>query len=160
MSTIESKTHNNRNVIITFHTEVRSTEVETYLKRHLGEFYKHSRFTVLCGVHTSPSGELHYSDSKLIADYQSMFENIIEDHEDQCKTKCGSCRQCQKFQLWNEKGSVALLSHFTSSEVRFLDLVFLRGAGCPGNPCYWGQACQGNQHHSEKLSPKIALHLK
>ena len=103
MSTIESKTHNNRNLIITFHTEVRSTDVETYLKRHLGEFYKHSRFTVLCGVHTSPTGELHNSDSKLIADYQSMFENIIEDHEDQCKTKCGSCHQCQKFQMWNEK---------------------------------------------------------
>ena len=28
--------------------------------------------------------------------------------------------------------SVALLSHFTSSEVRFLDLVFLCDAGCPG----------------------------
>ena len=35
-----------------------------------------------------------------------------------------------------EKGSVALLLHFTSSEVRFLDLVFLRGAGGPGNLCY------------------------
>ena len=28
-------------------------------------------------------------------------------------------------------GSIALLSHFTSSEVRFLGLVFLHGAGCP-----------------------------
>ena len=37
-------------------------------------------------------------------------------------------------------GSVALLLHFTSSEVRFLDLVFLRGAGGPGNPCYRVQA--------------------
>ena len=37
-------------------------------------------------------------------------------------------------------GSVALLLHFTSSEVRFLDLVFLRGAGGPGNPCYGVQA--------------------
>ena len=34
-------------------------------------------------------------------------------------------------------GSVDLLSHFTSIEVQFLDLlVFLCGAGCPGNPCY------------------------
>ena len=30
-------------------------------------------------------------------------------------------------------GSVALLLHFTSSEVRFLDLVFLRCAGGPGH---------------------------
>ena len=37
-------------------------------------------------------------------------------------------------------GSVALLLHFTSSEVRFLGLVFLRGAGGPGNPCYGVQA--------------------
>ena len=29
-------------------------------------------------------------------------------------------------------GSVALLSHLTSSEVRFLGLVFLHGACCPG----------------------------
>ena len=36
-------------------------------------------------------------------------------------------------------GSVALLSHFTSSEVRYLDLIFLRGAGRPGNPCAPGQ---------------------
>ena len=33
-------------------------------------------------------------------------------------------------------GSIALLLHFTSSEVRFLDLDFLRGAGGLGNPCY------------------------
>ena len=33
-------------------------------------------------------------------------------------------------------GSVALLWHYTSSEVRFLDLVLMHGAGDPGNPCY------------------------
>ena len=33
-------------------------------------------------------------------------------------------------------GSIALLLHFTSSEVLFLDLVFLHGAGGPGNPFY------------------------
>ena len=35
-----------------------------------------------------------------------------------------------------DMGSVALLLHFTSSEVRFLDLVFLRSTGGLGNPCY------------------------
>ena len=40
---------------------------------------------------------------------------------------------------WN-LGSVDLLLHFTSSEVRFLDLVFLCGAGVPGNLCYGVQA--------------------
>ena len=37
-------------------------------------------------------------------------------------------------------GSVTILWHFTSTEVRFLDLDFLRGAGGPGNPCYRFQA--------------------
>ena len=58
------------------------------------------------------------------------------------------------------KGSVALLSHFTSSEVRFLNLVFLHGDGCPGALDPRGRDSLGNQHHAEKLSPKIALHLK
>ena len=57
-------------------------------------------------------------------------------------------------------GSIDLLSHFTSSEVHYLDLVFLSGAGCPGNPCYMGQAHLGNQHHAEKLRPKFTLYLK
>ena len=49
---------------------------------------------------------------------------------------------------------------FYESEVRFFDLVFLHGAGYPGNPCYGGQARLGNQHHAEKLSPRIALHFR
>ena len=41
-------------------------------------------------------------------------------------------------------GSVALLWHYTSSVVRFLELVFLHGAGGPGNPCYGVQSCLVN----------------
>ena len=43
--------------------------------------------------------------------------------------------------------------------MRSFDLVFLHGAGYPGNPCYGGQAYLGNQHNAEKLSPRITLHF-
>ena len=43
---------------------------------------------------------------------------------------------------------------------RFLDLVFLRGTGCPGALDPHSRDSLGNQHHAEKLSPKIVLHLK
>ena len=102
-SNIEVKTFNYRNTIITFKAEIRSTEVETYLKRHLNDFYKNSRFTILCGVHTSPTGELSCSDSKFVADYQSMFDNIISDYENKCEKKCDHCQQCQKFLQWEKK---------------------------------------------------------
>ena len=103
LSKLEEKTHNFRNTIISFKSEIRATDVETYLKRHLSEFYKNSRFIVLCGVHTSPTGELAQSESKFVADYQSMFDNIISDHENPCRKKCNTCRECLKFLLWEEK---------------------------------------------------------
>ena len=55
--------------------------------------------------------------------------------------------------LYSKKGSVPLLSHFTSSEVRFLDLVFLCGAGCPSALDPRSRDSLGNQQHAEKLSP-------
>ena len=45
------------------------------------------------------------------------------------------------------------------SEVQFLNLVFLRGAGCPGALDPHSSDSLGNQHHAEKLSPRIALHF-
>ena len=77
-SRLEAKVHNERNVIITFKEEIRATDVETYLIRNLNEFPKNSRFVVFCGIHTFPSGDLGHSDSKLVADYQSMFDNIVQ----------------------------------------------------------------------------------
>ena len=65
-----------------------------------------------------------------------------------------------KFRMIVYNGSVALLSHFTSSEVRFLDLVFLRGAGCPGTLDPRSRDSLGNHHHAEKLSQRIALHFR
>ena len=103
LSKLEANTHNFRNTIISFKSEIRATDVETYLKRHLSEFYKNSRFIVLCGVHTWPTGELAQSETKFLADYQSMFDNVISDHENQCRKKCNTCRECQKFLLRNEK---------------------------------------------------------
>ena len=55
---LEAKIHNLNNVIITFKNEIRATDVETYLKRHLKEFYQNSQFVVMCGVHTHASGAL------------------------------------------------------------------------------------------------------
>ena len=45
------------------------------------------------------------------------------------------------------------------SEVQFLDLVFLHGAGCPGALDPHSRDSLGNQHHTEKLSQRIALHF-
>ena len=103
LSKLESNTHNFRNTIISFKSEIRATDVETYLKRHLSEFYNNSRFIVLCGVHTWPTGELAQSESKFVADYQAMFDNVISDYENQCRKKCNTCRECLNFLLWNEK---------------------------------------------------------
>ena len=50
---------------------------------------------------------------------------------------------------------IALLWHYTSSLVRFFDLVFLRGAGGLGNPCYGVQARTLNFTLSS-----FALHFK
>ena len=41
-------------------------------------------------------------------------------------------------------GSVALLSHNTLKWSAILGLIFLHGAGGPGNPCYGVQACLVN----------------
>ena len=38
-----------------------------------------------------------------MADYQSMFENVISDYKDQCQQKCENCKQCQKSKLWKER---------------------------------------------------------
>lgn len=100
---IENNTHNYRNVYISFEDKVRSTDVETYLKRHLSDFYKNSRFVILCGIHSFDNGEIGHSDSNLVADYQSMFENVITDYKDQCQQKCENCKQCQKSKLWKER---------------------------------------------------------
>ena len=53
-------------------------------------------------------------------------------------------------------GSIALLWHYTSSEVRFLDLVFQSGAsgGGPGNPCYGGPARAGQPPPLRKTKSK------
>ena len=44
--------------------------------------------------------------------------------------------------------------------MRILDLVFLHGAGCPGALDPHSRDSLGNQHCSEKLSPRIALHFR
>ena len=125
-SSIETNTHNYRNVYISFKGEVRSTDVETYLKRHLSEFYKKSRFIVLCGIHSFPTGDLGHTEAKFVVEYHSMFTNVKSDFNQQCQKKCGSCKQCQKFTLWNEKdfemGTVVpVFSIFASGKYVLMD---------------------------------------
>ena len=44
--------------------------------------------------------------------------------------------------------------------MRFLDLVFLHGTGCPGALDPHSRDSLGSQHHAEKLSQRIALHFR
>ena len=76
-SNLENNVHYDRNVI-TFKKEISVTDVETYLNRHLCDFPKNSRFVVFCGIHTTQTGELGPSDAKFVADYQAMFDRIIQ----------------------------------------------------------------------------------
>ena len=90
-SNLENNVHCDRNVI-TFKKEIRVTDVETYLNRHLCDFPKNSRFVVFCGIHTTQTGQLGPSDSKLVADYQAMFDNIIQYWEQPCENQCQQCQ--------------------------------------------------------------------
>ena len=105
-SNLENNVHCDRNVI-TFKKEIRVTDVETYLNRHLCDFPKNSRFVVFCGIHTTQAGELSSSHSKFVADYQAMFDRIIEYWEKPCEKQCQQCLQCQNYSqnhhLWMEK---------------------------------------------------------
>ena len=102
-SNLENNVHCDRNVI-TFKNEIRVTDVETYLNRHLSDFPKNSRFVVFCGIHTTQTGELGPSDSKFVADYQAMFDRIIQYWEQPCESQCQKfCQKCQNPYLWMQK---------------------------------------------------------
>ena len=86
-------------------------------------------------------------------------------HIFQTETKKNEKNELRRLETLNSSNVVYMYSYFFifmvlyESEVRIFDLVFMRGAGYPGNPCYGGHARLGNQQHAEKLSPRIVLHL-
>ena len=71
-----------KNVVITFEDTIKSSEVGTYLKANMEDFYIGTRFMVLCGVHHSGDAEgklkvsLEKTDPGFVEDYSSMLKNV------------------------------------------------------------------------------------
>ena len=73
-----------KNVVITFKDTIKASEVGTYLKAKIEDFYEGTRFMVLCGVHHSEGLDaegkvkvtLEHTDTELLADYASMLKNV------------------------------------------------------------------------------------
>ena len=73
-----------KNVVITFKDTIKSSEVGTYLKDKIEDFYEGTRFMVLCGVHHSEGLDaegklkisLEHSDMNFVDDYENMFEDV------------------------------------------------------------------------------------
>ena len=101
LSKMEKIVNTNNNMILTARTAIRSTDVESYIKRNLSTFPKRANFIVLCGHHHRKDEEgnvyLDEADTALVGDYASMFNQIINDCKKQCKKKCQKCKKCHKF---------------------------------------------------------------
>lgn len=82
-----------RNVIITANDEITAPNVEKYIKDNLKNFPQGSKFIVFCGHHhkknTDESVKTAHSESEIVAEYSSMFDNII--------------KECEKCDVWLEK---------------------------------------------------------
>ena len=86
-----------RNVIITANTEINSSDLETFLENNLNKFRIGSRFFMMAGLHHEKEDEtvkIGESDSKLIAQFNSSMERIINKCEKPCKDKCSKCKVC------------------------------------------------------------------
>ena len=101
LSKMEKIVNTNNNMILTARTAIRSTDVESYIKRNLSTFPKGANFIVLCGHHHRKDEDgnvyLDEADTSLVGDYASMFDQIIKECEKECKNKCQKCEKCQKF---------------------------------------------------------------
>ena len=103
----DEKFHNERNVIITTKDEIIANDVEEYLKKNLQHFPKGAKFIVFCGHHhrCDDQGNVHIgkTESGIVAQYDSIFENVIQDCSQPCENKCGQCEKCLYFNIWQEK---------------------------------------------------------
>ena len=102
---MNEKFNSERNVIITAKDEIKSTDVERYIKENLKTFPQGSQFIVFCGHHhqknADGSVQIAKSESKIVADYNAMFENVIKAYQ-KCDCKA-NCEKCQRYDLWLEK---------------------------------------------------------
>ena len=107
MSKMEKMVNTNNNMILTARTAITSNDVASYIKRNLSNFPKGANFIVLCGHHHRKDEEgkvyLDKADTSLVGDYSSMFDQIIDECEKQCRHKCEKCDECKKFHSKNVK---------------------------------------------------------
>ena len=71
-----SKFHVDNDVIITTNDEITVEEVFNHLKGRLRGFRDKSQFILICGYHTSKTGEVGAIDHDLLYDYQCLFERF------------------------------------------------------------------------------------
>ena len=78
---MNEKFNSERNVIITTKDKITASVVEEYIKNNLKSYPQGSKFTVFCGHHHKKTGQMAHSESKIVAEYSSMFDNIIKEYE-------------------------------------------------------------------------------
>ena len=99
-----------KNVVITFKDTIKASEVGTYLKAKIEDFYEGTRFMVLCGVHHSEGLDaegkvkvtLEHTDTELLADYASMLKNVKE----------------EKWSIWTERKYKGMVEPIFSEPLR------------------------------------------
>ena len=99
-----------KNVVITFKDTIKASEVGTYLKANIEDFYEGTRFMVLCGVHHSEGHNaegklkvsLEHTDTGLVADYSSMLKNVKKVKES----------------IWTERKYIGLVEPIFSEPLR------------------------------------------
>ena len=103
---MNEKFNSERNVIITTKDEITAPNVEKYIKDNLKNYPQGSKFIVFCGHHhkknTDGSVQTAHGESKIVAEYSSMFDNIIKEYE-KCDCSKANCEQCEKYHFWLEK---------------------------------------------------------
>ena len=120
------KFHVENDVIITTKDEIDVEEVFNFLRGRLSEFRDESQFVVICGFHTSKSGEIGQIDHDLTYDYQEMFERF---HNAKKNPEVFKIVQEKRFQMgsvfpvgsirdWSQKNEVYLISEQSKSQIK------------------------------------------
>ena len=99
-----------KNVVITFKDTIKASEVGTYLKEKIKDFYEKTTFLILCGVHHSEGRDnesklkvsLEHTDTGLMADYSAMLKNVKE----------------EKWSIWKERKYRGMVEPIFSEPLR------------------------------------------
>ena len=75
-----SKFHMDNDVIITTKDEITVEQMFNHLRGRLNDFRDKSQFIVICGYHTSKTGEIGAIDHDLLYDYQCLLQRF-HDHK-------------------------------------------------------------------------------